>query len=272
MTLTPDRRVDAQIKFYATSDAPDLGKLEASSRKLLADNLVKNRLPQALSAIAGAANHSRHAGLVAVAQGDLTGWKSVERYCRIREACSPRSGIKAAALAQALASPLLFLEWLDGAAFNGTTTAVELFFTEHPEEGQQGCELAMFASWCHRRIQGVPSPLEPLSGPLRELTLASALPDLPSGLLESVCEFQLSNFGLREEDGTQFVLFSILPLWWYALARARSAKNLPTPRPDHALFSTALAELPDKPTGYRLEDDELFPVISDLQRQLAPND
>jgi hypothetical protein len=73
----------------------------------------------------------------------------------------------------------------------------------------------------------------------------------------------VKNGGITDDDGMELSSYALIPVWWFALAKARTARGLPTPRPFHALFATPLANLPD-PSSYDRASNPLIAQMAKL--------
>jgi hypothetical protein len=40
----------------------------------------------------------------------------------------------------------------------------------------------------------------------------------------------VKNGGITDDDGMELSSYALIPVWWFALAKARAARGLPTPR------------------------------------------
>jgi hypothetical protein len=85
-----------------------------------------------------------------------------------------------------------------------------------------------------------------------------------------LCTEHLRRAGLEGDDSVLDEGYEICPIELAALRTVRDQEGLVTPRIDHPLLSTPLAQIPPGPTGYDPESDALLVEAADLARRLAP--
>jgi hypothetical protein len=240
-----DRRIDRELKS-ATSVTPAKIRSEINAaEKSIRRDLESGDLLGALLSAENLARPLLWRGTRSVARKEAVGWKEVCDYCWACVAVYERVGVRSSLGAGVLAPALLLRLSVEGGTLKlrKIREALDARLTRLKGEEREEVRLAFFASFlAELMVTGKAKPRGP-KGVLYDLSLR-ATGDIPEKLLLEVCEFHLENTGATDAEGVEFVGFELIPVWWFALARARKERGLDTPRPDHALFATPLAELP----------------------------
>jgi hypothetical protein len=181
----------------------------------------------------------------ALAAGDPRGWNDVVDYCWAVAAAVDKVGVRSDLSARNVANVLLIRMALEGASKQVEALAGQL--EEHLERNSADSEqlhLAHFATSMAEALSLGSATAKGPKGPLRDLN-KHALSKRPGNALDRAVDFQLDNAGLTEQQGVEFANFELMPVWWFALSRLRRDNDLETPTPDHPLFATPFAALPE---------------------------
>lgn len=181
----------------------------------------------------------------ALARNDNSGWTGVLDYCSTCLMVFEHFGIRSSPAALTFSLALLM-----HLAVNGKTPALskqrkllDAALEPLPRGERDEVHLAYFASFCAELMATGKAKARGPKGALYRLS-EQATGKLTDKVLKDVCEFQLKNSGATEDDDVEFVNFELIPVWWFALERARRGLGLETPRPEHPLFATPFATLP----------------------------
>jgi predicted DNA-binding WGR domain protein len=199
-----------------------------------------------------------------LAMGKPAGWNDLLDASWITITFYDRFRVRGIAPAEYLAPALLLVLGLGGWSKKLARVVAGMSAVAAAARGSDRNEahVVYFASFCAELFaKGRAKPRGP-KGALLRLAEHALDKTLPSKLLADACAFQLKNGGLTDDDGTQLSSHALIPVWWFALAKARAARGLPTPRPHHALFATPLATLPD-PSTY---DPAANPLIAEMAK------
>jgi hypothetical protein len=205
----------------------------------------------------------RWRGERAIANGDPAGWKDMLDSCwtclRTYELLGVRSLYAAGNVAPALLLVLGVGGWSKG--LTRVTRGLDAVLARTRGADRAEAHVAYFASFCAELLaRGRAKPRGP-KGALYQLS-EHALGTLAPRALTDTCAFQLKNGGTTEADDVELAGYELIPVWWFALAKARAARGLVTPRPNHALFTTPFATLPE-PLAY---DPAQNPLLARLAR------
>lgn len=181
----------------------------------------------------------------ALAAGDPSGWNDVVDYCWAVTAAVDKVGVRSDLSARNVASVLLLRIALEGASKQVEALAghLEERLQRHSADSDQ-LHLAHFAASMAEELSLGYAAARGPKGPLRELA-KQALSKRLGTVLDRAADYQLDNTGLTQPEGIEFANFELMPVWWFALARLRRDNDLETPRPEHPLFATPFAKLPE---------------------------
>jgi hypothetical protein len=244
--MTKDRRIERELRSCKHITTSRIQARLRSAEKGIQEDLEAGDPESALFGAATLATPTIWRGERSIARGDDSGWNDVLEYCWTCLAIYEKGGIRASSSAGDVAPALLMRLAVEGwsSALKKTREGLDKLLKKLRGDDRDEVHLAYFASFVAELMAtGKARPRGP-KGPLRRLS-AEFCGRLTTKTINDACEFQLRNSGATEEDGVEFVNFSLNPVWWFALLRARKQLGLETPIPEHPLFSTPFAKLPD---------------------------
>jgi len=249
MQMKPDRRVERELRTRRELPVTRIHSALKSAEASIRDDLDDESTEDALFDIGDLATPVLWRGHRLIARGDVTGWTDVLEYCWARTAIYEKGGIRSAYSASEIAPAFLMRLAIHGWASDLRTNLRGLQAVLRNLKGAERDDLHLpfFTGAIAELMSTGKTKATGPDGPLRRLASKMTGPIAPKGLMDA-CEFQLRNSGATEKDGVEFVNFELDPVWWFALARARKGLGLDTPVPDHPLFSTPFAKLPEKLT------------------------
>jgi hypothetical protein len=242
-----DKRVERELKELKGITDKRMKSAQADYEKKLKKAIAESNKVLSFMYVPDLALPTLWRGNRALADGDPAGWKDVLDYCGTCEAVFDRIGFNSDYAVGVGAPALLLLLGVNGWSpeLAKIRTALNDALKKLRGSEREGVRLGYFAAFCADWMAtGKAEPRGP-KDPLYKLA-EQASGNLTDKVLKDACEFQLKNGGLADDDDTEMVNFALNPVWWFAIARARKDLGLETPRPNHALFSTPFATLPEK--------------------------
>lgn len=259
-----DKRVERELSRVKTFSNKELQKeIKSTQRQIKKARATRDR-EELLHAMDGMERPLRWRGTRDLAKGQLTGWKDVLDASWLTVTFYDRFGVRGIYPAATVAPPLLLVLGLDGWSKKLTRVVAGMDAEAAKVRGSERNEASVvfFALFCAQLMAtGRAKPRGP-HGPLLRLAQRALDKTLAPKLLADACEFQVKNGGIADDDGMELSSYALIPVWWFALARARAARGLQTPRPHHALFATPLGTLPD-PSSY---DRAANPLIAEMAK------
>jgi hypothetical protein len=245
--MTKDKRIERELKELKGVPDKKIKSEQADYERKIKKAVAESDKVLSLMFTIDLARPTLWRGNRTLAGGDPAGWKEVLDYCGACTAVFNRMGFNSGYAIGDGAPTLLLLLGVNGwsTKFEKVRTGLNDALKKLDRDERDGVKLGYFAAFCADWMAtGKAEPRGP-KGPLYKLA-EQASGKLTDKVLKDVCEFQLKNGGKADDDDTEMVNFMLTPVWWFAIARARKDLGLETPRPDHPLFSTIFANLPEK--------------------------
>jgi hypothetical protein len=247
MQMTKDKRIERELKDLKGIPDKKIKSSQAEYERKVKKAVVESDKVLSLMFTIDVARPTLWRGNRTIASGDASGWKDVLDYCGTCAAVFNRMGFNSDYAIGEGAPALLLLLGVNGwsTEFAKVRTALNDALKKLDRDERDRVKLGYFAAFCADWMAtGKAEPRGP-KGPLYKLA-EQASGKLTDKVLKDTCEFQLKNGAQSDDDDGEMVNFMLNPVWWFAIARARQKLGLETPRPDHALFSTPFATLPEK--------------------------
>ena len=247
--MKADARTKKELREYASLDDDSIEERISTG---LVDFKAGNRQCDVIDMCLGLVNSYRGVlwrGGRSLANGDQNGWVDVVGYSSMCVEAYTLYGIKTFSLAEDTALAALLVS-----ATEDYRNELRQCLARNREDVDEA-HVQYFAYWY---LSGGELLKSAPKGPLRDLARAGLDKALPDKLLYETCEFQVSNMGVRDDDGVEFIPFELIPVWWYALKKLRDERGLATPRPVHPLFDTPLSQFPDPMPEFDPKSDENF--------------
>jgi len=247
--MKADARIKKELREYASLDDDSIEERISTG---LVDFKAGNRQCDVIDMCVGLVNSYRGVlwrGGRSLANGDQTGWRDIVTFSSMCVAAYTIRGIHTFTAADATAPAALLVS-----ATENYRNDLRQCLDKNREDAEEA-HVQYFAYWY---LSGGVLLKSAPKGPLRDLARVGLDKTLPEKLLTEACEFQISNMGVRDDDGVEFVNFELIPVWWYALKKLRDERGLATPRPVHPLFDTPLSQFPDPMPEFDPKSDENF--------------
>ena len=191
-------------------------------------------------------NPVRWRGQRSLANGDPAGWKDIFDAAWTTLGVFDRFGVRGLSPAGDVACALLLVLGLTGWSKQliRVTRGMDAILAKTRGGDRNEAHVVYFASFCAELMaRGRATPRGP-SGALYRLSQHALAKTLSPRLLIDAVHIPPQNGGILDADDFELSAYALTPIWWFALAAARAARGLDTPRPHHALFTTPFATLP----------------------------
>jgi predicted DNA-binding WGR domain protein len=259
-----DKRLERELaRVRRFSDKDVQGEIKYAQRRIQKARATGDR-EEILFGMHHMEKPLRWRGTRDLAKGVAGGWKDVLDAAWLTIIFYDRFRVRGMDPAGSVAAPLLLVLGLDGWSkqLGRVVSGMEAVAAKARGSERNDGHVVYFALFCAELMaKGRAKPRGP-GGPLQRLAQHALDKTLTPKLLADACAFQVKNGGITDDDGMELSSYALIPVWWFALAKARAARGLPTPRPFHALFATPLANLPDPPSYDRASN----PLIAQMAK------